>query len=327
MKLMSIRKSLLRALLACFAASYCVGAISQSYPAKPVRLIVPFPPGAYTDTVARLLAKKLSDGFGQAVVVENRAGAGGNIGADYVAKSAPDGYTLLMGTIASAISVSAYAKLPYQLTRDLAPVSLVVSVPYVLVTGPAIPAKSLGELVELARAQPGKLNYASSGNGSALHLASELFKTRTGIDLVHIPYKGIAPAMTDLVGGQVSVMFPSLDSALPHIRSGKIKALAVTSTKRSPLLPDVPTVAESGLPGFEILAWGGVLAPAGTPKDIVTHINSEIAKALESSDIRKRFLDIGAEATPSTPGEFARFIEAEIEKWAQVVKASGVRID
>jgi len=327
MKLMSIRKSLLRALLACFAASYCVGANSQSYPTKPVRLIVPFPPGAYTDTVARLLAKKLSDGFAQPVVVENRAGAGGNIGADYVAKSAPDGYTLLMGTIASAISVSAYAKLPYQLTRDLAPISLVVSVPYVLATSPAIPAKSVGELIELARAQPGKLNYASSGNGSALHLASELFKARTGTDLVHIPYKGIAPAITDLVGGQVSVMFPSLDSALPHIRSGKIKALAVTSTKRSTLLPEVPTVAESGLPGFEILAWGGVLAPAGTPKEVVARVNSEIAKALGSAEVKTRFQELGAEATPSTEEEFARFIGDEIEKWAQVVKAARVRID
>ena len=327
MALNQMRKSFLRTLLACCATALCSAAISQTYPARPIRLVVPFPPGAYTDTVARLLAKKLSDGFEQPVVVENRAGAGGNIGADYVAKSAPDGYTLLMGTIAAAISVSAYAKLPYQLKRDLAPVSLVVSVPYVLVAGPAIPARSLGELVELARAQPGKLNYASSGNGSALHLASELFKARTGTDLVHIPYKGIAPAVTDLIGGQVSVMFPSLDSALPHIRSAKIKALAVTSAKRSPLLPEVPTVAESGLPGFEIVAWGGVLAPAATPADIIARINSQIGRALESPDIRKRFLDLGAEATPSAAGEFARFIEAEIEKWARVVKASGVRID
>lgn len=320
-------KSSLRTVLLSLAAVLCGSAVSQTYPTKPVRLVVPFPPGAYTDTVARVLAQKLSEGFGHPMVVENRAGAGGNVGADQVAKAVADGYTLLMGTIASAISMSAYAKLPYDLTRDLTPISLVVTVPNVLVVNPAVPATSAGELVQLSRAQQRRLNYASSGNGSALHLASEMFKARTGADFVHIPYKGIGPAMADLVGGQVSVMFTSLDSALPHIRSGKIKALAVTGAKRSPLLSELPTMAESGLPGFEIVAWGGVLAPAGTPRNIITHVNAQIRKALESPDIQKRFSEFGAEAAPSTPDEFARFIRAEIDKWAQVVKASGVRID
>lgn len=322
-----LSRSILQAVMLCVAAAIGSPAISQTYPVKAIRLIVPFPAGAYTDTVARLLAHKLSEGLGQPVVVENRAGAGGNIGADYVAKAAPDGYTLLMGTIASAISVSAYAKLPYELTRDLAPVSLVVAVPFVLVTSTGVAAGSVENLIQLARAKPGTLNYASSGNGSALHLAGELFKARTGTDLVHVPYKGIAPAMTDLVGGQVSMMFASLDSALPYIHGAKIKALAVTSAKRSPLLPRVPTVAESGLPGFEIVAWGGVLVPAGTPKDIITRLNSQIGKALESPDVQKRFQEFGAQAAPTTPDEFSRFIRSEIEKWAQVVKASGVRID
>ena len=298
-----------------------------TYPEKPIRLVVPFPPGAYTDTVARLLANQLSERFGKPVVVENRAGAGGNIGADFVAKSAPDGYTLLMGTIASAISVSAYAKLPYNLQQDLAPVSLVVSVPYVLVAGPKLSVTSVQQLIQLARAKPGQLDYASSGPGSALHLASELFKARTGTDLVHIPYKGIAPAVTDLLSGRVSVMFPSLDSALPHMRSGKIRPLAVTSTRRSPLLPQVPTLSESGLGDFEIVAWGGVLAPGKTPEDVLERLNSEIAGALASDAIKKRFLEFGAEATPSSREEFARFIDKDINKWSQVVKASGVRID
>lgn len=302
-------------------------AAHATYPEKPIRLVVPFPPGAYTDTVARLLANQLSERFGRPVVVENRAGAGGNIGADFVAKSAPDGYTLLMGTIASAISVSAYAKLPYNLQQDLAPVSLVVSVPYVLVAGPKLSVTSVQQLIQLARAKPGHLDYASSGPGSALHLASELFKARTGTDLVHIPYKGIAPAVTDLLSGQVSVMFPSLDSALPHIRSGKIRALAVTSTRRSPLLPQVPTLSESGLGDFEIVAWGGILAPAKTPEAVLDRLNSEIAGALASDEIKKRFLEFGAEATPSSREEFARFIGKDVDKWSQVVKASGVRID
>ncbi len=302
-----LSKLILQAAILCVAAGIGSPAISQTYPVKAVRLIVPFPPGAYTDTIARLVAQKLSEGLGQPVVVENRAGAGGNIGANQVAKAAPDGYTLLMGTIASAISVSAYAKLPYELTRDLAPVSLVAKVPLVLVTSPEVSAGSLEELIQLARAKPSTLNYASSGNGSLLHLAGELFKARTGTDLVHIPYNGIAPAMTALVGGQVSVMFASLDSALPFIRGAKIKALAVTSAKRSPLLPQVPTVAESGLPGFEAAGWLGVWVPVGTPKDIVTRLNSEIRKALGFRPTRR------LDATIDVPLSGAAFIVARAD--------------
>lgn len=318
---------MLKALLFCLAAALSGGAAAQSYPSKPIRLVVPFPPGAYTDTVARLVAQGLSEKVGQPVIVENRAGAGGNIGADFVAKAPPDGYTLLMGTIASAISMSAYAKLQYDLVRDLAPVILVVTVPNVLVANPHVPARSPGELIELARSRPGKLDYASSGNGGAPHLAGEMFKTRTGTSLVHVPYKGIGPALTDLIGGQVSLMFTSLDSAIGHIRTGKLKALAVTSAKRSSLLPEVPTMAESGLPGFEIVAWGGILAPAGTPKDIINLLNDQIGKLLRSPEVARRFLEFGAEPAPGTPEEFSRFIGREIEKWAQVVKTAGVKIN
>lgn len=322
-----LSRSILQAVMLCVAAVIGSPAISQTYPVKAVHLIIPFPPGAYGDTFTRLVGRKLSEGLGQPVVVENRPGAGGNIGSNYVAKAAPDGYTVLMGSTANATSVSVYTNLPYDLTRDLVPVSLVVTVPYVLVTNPGVSSGSLEELIQLARAKPGTLTYASSGNGSGVHLTSELFKLRTATDLVHVPYKGIAPALTDVVGGQVSMMFASIDTALPYIRGAKIKALAVTSAKRAPLLPQVPAVAEVGLPGFEAAGWLGVWVPVGTPKDIVTRLNSEIRKALESPDVQKRFQELGAEAAPTAPDEFSRFIGSEIEKWVPVVKASGVRMD
>jgi tripartite-type tricarboxylate transporter receptor subunit TctC len=313
--------------LVIIVAGFIRPATADTYPAKPIHLIIPFPPGGYGDTVTRLVGQKLSQAFSQPVIVENRPGAGGNIGSNYVAKAAPDGYTILMGSVANATSVGAYADLPYDLTRDLAPVSLVVVVPYVVVVNSRVASHSLKELIQLAQTKSGGLTYASSGNGSGVHLTSVLFKLRTQTDLVHVPYKGMAPALSDVVAGQVAMMFASIDTALPHIRSGKIRPLAITSAKRSSLLPEVPTVAESGLPGFEAAGWLGIWVPTGTPKDIIARLNSETRTALESADIRERFKDFGAEAAPTTASGFARFIRSEIDKWTPVVKAAGVKME
>lgn len=301
--------------------------LAQAYPSRPIRVIVPFPPGAYTDFVARLVGQKLNENWGQPVVVENRPGAGGNIGADAVAKAEPNGYTLLMGTIASAISVSLYRKLPYDLVNDLVPVTLVVLVPNVLVVHPSLPARSVRDFIQLTKSNPGQLNYASSGNGSAPHLAAEMFKMMAHVEMAHVPYKGISPAMTDLVSGQVPLMFTSVDSALPQVKAGKLRALAVTSARRSSVLPDLPTMAESGLPGFEVTAWGGILAPARTPREIINALNIEIVKILRVPDVKERLSGLGAEPVGDTPEQFVAFINAEIAKWAKVVKASGARVD
>jgi tripartite-type tricarboxylate transporter receptor subunit TctC len=298
---------------------------AQTYPSKPIRLIVPFPPGAYTDTVARVIADKLGQRVGQPVVVENRAGAGGNIGADYVAKATPDGYTLLVGTIANAISVSVYKKLPYDLQKDLLPVGLLATVPNVLVVNPELKPKTVAELIDFARANPGKLSYASSGNGGAPHLAGEMFKARTETDLVHVPYKGISPALTDVMGGQTTAMFASLDSAIGQVKAGKLQALAVTGSKRSPLLPQVPTMIESGLQDFEILGWAGILAPVGTPAAIIEMLNMHLVAIVNSAEVKTKFSDLGADAVSSTPGEFSKFIRSEIDKWSKVVKVAGVQ--
>ena len=301
--------------------------LAQSYPVKAVRLIVPFPPGIYTDTIARLVAQKASEGLSQPVIVENRAGAGGNIGAEFVSKSPPDGYTLLMGSIAQAVSMSVYDKLAYDLVRDLTAVSMVLSVPNILVANPGLPVKTTAELIALAKAHPGKLTYGSGGNGGAFHLMGEMFKVHSGTNIVHVPYKGGGPALVDVVGGQISIMFITLDSALPYMNSGKLRALGVASMKRSPLAPELPTLAESVLPGFEIVTWAGILAPSETPRNIVARLNAEIGKALQLADVQKRFQALGVEIAPSTPEEFAQFIKAEIAKWTQVVKAAGVKID
>jgi len=308
----------------------CVGTVAsaQGYPNRTIRLVVPFPAGGTTDILAREVAQKLTEVLGQAVVVDNRPGAAGNIGSDLVAKSAPDGYTLLMGTVGThAINPSLYSKMPYDHVKDFAPVVLVAGVPNVLVVNPALPVNSVSDLIKLAKDKPGQINFASSGSGTSIHLSGELFKTMAGIDMTHVPYKGSSPALTDLIGGQVQIMFDNLPSALPQIKGGRLRAIAVTSLKRAPVLPDIPTINESGLPGFEASSWFGVLAPAGTPAPIVARINTEVNKWLQSADAREKLLGQGAEAAGGSPEQFANHIRAESEKWAKVVKASGAKVD
>jgi tripartite-type tricarboxylate transporter receptor subunit TctC len=307
----------------------CAGAFAQSYPAKPIRLVVPYPAGGPLDIMARAIGQKLTEAWHQPVVVDNRAGAGGNIGADLVAKSAPDGYTLLMGAVATqAINPALYSKIPYDAARDFAAVALVAQVPNILVVNPAVPVKSVRELIELARAKPGTLNFASGSTGSTGHLAGELFKTMAGVDMVHIPYKGAAPATTDLLAGQVQLMFDNLANALPNVKAGKLRALAVTTLARSPAVPDLPTIAESGLPGFDLTTWFGLLVPAGTPPEIVAKLNAEVVRALNSNDMRERLQRMGAEPPANnTPEHFAAFIRSEAAKYAKVVKSSGAKVD
>jgi tripartite-type tricarboxylate transporter receptor subunit TctC len=304
-----------------------------AWPAKPVRIVVPFAPGGTTDILARVLAPELTRVFGQPFVVDNKGGAGGNIGAEIVAKSPADGYTLLMGTVGThGINKSLYSKLPYDPQKDFAPVTLVAGVPNVMVMN-AKRAQELGivsvaDFVRYAKANPGRLNMASSGNGTSIHLAGELFKSRNGIFMTHIPYRGSGPAMKDMIGGQMDVMFDNLPSALPHIQSGSLKAFAVTSAVRSAAVPELPTVAEAGsLPGFEASSWFGLLAPAGTPPDIVNRLQQETAKALALPAVKERLLAQGAIPGGQSPAEFARQIDSEIGKWAAVVKASGARVD
>jgi len=321
-------KNTLKLGLLCLAWIASSASAADAYPSKSIRMVVPFNAGGTTDILARAIGQKLSEVFGQQVVVDNRAGAGGNIGADVVAKSAPDGYTLLMGTVGThAINPSLYAKMPFDHLKDFVPITQVAAVSNVLVVHPSVPAKSVAELIALAKAKPGKLNFASSGNGTSIHLSGELFKTLTGVDMVHIPYKGSAPAITDLLGGQVNLMFDNLPSALPHIKTGKLRALGVTSSKRAPALPDAPTIAEAGVPGFEATSWFGVFAPAGTPKEVVARLHKEIVKALNSPDTKERLSGQGADLIGNTPEQFAAYIAAETTKWAKVVKASGAKVD
>ena len=301
---------------------------AATYPNKPIKIVVPFPPGGATDIVARAIGFELQKAWGQSVVIENKPGAGGNTGADLVAKSTGDGYTLLMCTVGThAINVSLYAKMPYDAVKDFEPVVLVAGVPNLLVVHPSVNAKSVKELTALAKAQPGKLNVASSGNGTSIHLSAELYKQMAGVDIVHVPYKGSAPAVADLLGGQVQMMFDNMPVSLPHAKAGKLRALAVTSLKRSPALPDVPTMDEEGLKGFDATSWFGLLAPAGTPKDIVAKLNAASVAALATPDMRERLAAQGADPIGNSPDQFAAFIKAEIEKWAKIVKASGARVD
>ncbi len=309
-----------------------IGAWAQApaptYPTKPIRLVVPFPPGGATDILARAVGQRLTEVWGQSVVIDNRPGAGGNIGTELVAKSAPDGYTLEMGTVGThAINASLYSKLPYDHVKDFVPVILVAGVPNVLVVNPSLPVSSVAELIAYAKANPGKLNFASSGNGTSIHLSGELFKTMAGVQITHVPYKGSAPALQDLLGGQVQLMFDNLPPSLPNIKAGKLKALAVTSATRAPALPDVPTMAEAGLPGFEASSWFGILAPAGTPPAIVAKLNAEIAKWLASPEAQEKLLALGANPAGGTPEDYAKHIAAETSKWAKVVKESGAKVD
>ena len=309
-------------------AALPLAAAAQAWPSKPVRIVVPFPPAGTTDILARALAPELQRAFGQPFVVENKPGAGGNIGAAEVAKAVPDGHTLLMGTVGThAINPALYAKMPYDHVRDFAPVTLVAGVPNVLVLNPGLAQRqgiaSVADLARVARANPDKFTFASSGNGTSIHLSGELFKALTGTQMVHSPYKGSGPALLDL-------MFDNLPSAMPHIKSGKLLALAVTSATRSSALPDLPTVAEAGGPAlasFEASSWFGLLAPAGTPMDVVSRIQQETAKALATPAMRERLQSQGAIPSGNTPAEFARLIEAETRKWAPVVKASGAKVD
>jgi tripartite-type tricarboxylate transporter receptor subunit TctC len=327
------RRALVALPLALAATLACAPLGAQpAWPAKPVRFVVPYPPGGPLDQVARVLAEKVREPLGQPVIVENRPGAGGNIGADNVAKSAPDGYSLVMGAVAThAINPYLFAKMPYDANRDFAPVIRVAVVPNVLVMNPEAASKlgitDVRSLVAYARAHPGRLNYASGGNGSAGHLAGELFKATARISMVHIPYAGAAPAQLGLLGGQTDLMFDNLASAAPQIRAGKLKAFAVTTGARSGFLPELPTVAEAGLPGFDISTWFGVFAPAGTPAPVVERLHAEFARALAAPDIRERLARMGADPAPLTPGEFAAFVKLEQAKYEKVVRASGARVD
>jgi tripartite-type tricarboxylate transporter receptor subunit TctC len=326
------RRLILGAALLC-AGFTALPAAAQSgpWPNRPVKIVVPFPAAGTTDILARAIAPELSKVFGQQFIVDNRAGAGGNVGAEIVAKSPPDGYTILMGTVGThGINRALYSKLAYDPIKDFAPITLVAGVPNVMV----IPAEkhrninTVADFIRLARSNPGKLNMASSGNGTSIHLSGELFKSMTGTYLVHFPYRGSGPAMLDLIAGTMDVMFDNLPSALPHIKAGKLKALAVTSRQRSVALPDVPTVEEAaGLKGFDATSWFGLLAPAGTPPDIVSRIQQEVAKALNSPAIKEKLVAQGAIPSGNTPAEFARHIDAEHKKWAQVVKTSGAKVD
>jgi len=309
------------------------GLAQSAWPNKPVRIVVPFAPGGTTDILARAVAPELSKAFGQQFVVDNRAGAGGNVGADIVAKSPGDGYTLLMGTVGThGINKALYAKLPYDPQKDFVPITLVAGVPNVMVMN-AEKAKSLGinsvtDFIKYAKANPGKLNMASSGNGTSIHLAGELFKSMTGIFMTHIPYRGSGPALLDMVAGNMDVMFDNLPSSMSQIKAGKLKALAVTSAQRSTAMPDIPTIEEAGhLKGFEASSWFGLLAPAGTPADVVNRIQQETAKALNSPAIKEKLLAQGAIPSGNSPAEFTRLIDAEHKKWAKVVKDSGAKVD
>ncbi|GAB3467559.1 Bug family tripartite tricarboxylate transporter substrate binding protein [Polaromonas eurypsychrophila] len=308
-------------------------AAQSGWPNKPVRIVVPFAPGGTTDILARAVAPELTKAFGQPFVVDNRAGAGGNVGADLVAKSPADGYTLLMGTVGThGINKSIYAKMPFDPQKDFAPITLVAGVPNVMVMNTEKAAKlginNVADFVKYAKANPGKLSMASSGNGTSIHLAGELFKSQNGIFMTHIPYRGSGPALLDMIGGNVDVMFDNLPSAMPQIKGGKLKAFAVTSAERSGAMPELPTVAEAGkLKGFEASSWFGLLAPAGTPPEIVSRIQQEVAKALATPAIKEKMLAQGAIPSGNTPQEFAKLIDSEITKWAQVVKVSGAKVD
>ena len=309
----------------------CGGALAQpaaeSYPSKPVRFILPFPPGGGTDILGRIIAERLTTNLGQAVVIENRGGAGGNVGAEAAAKSAPDGYTIVLVAPSLAISPSLYARLNYDPVKDLAPISLVGTVPNVLITHPSVPAQNLAEFIALARTKPGGMNFGSGGSGTSNHLAGELFNMVAGVRLVHVPYKGVNLAMNDVLGGQIHFVVIGIPAALPHIRGGRLHALGVLAPQRAPTLPDVPTVAEAGLPGFEVTTWYGVLAPAGTPRPVIARLNTEIHRVMHAPDLKERFAATGTEPWTSTPEEFADYIRKEIAKWGKVIREANLKAD
>jgi len=325
-------KIMKRGTIFCVVLGVSIGAVapasSQNLADRPVRVVVPFAPGGSTDIVARITAQKLTERLKTPVVIDNRGGGGGNIGSDLVAKAPPDGHTLLIGTVGSlTINPSLYKRMPYDPARDLTPIAYFGSTPNILVVHPSLPVKTVRELITLARSKPGQLNYASAGIGGSVHLAAELFESMAKVEMVHVPYKGSGPALIDLLGGQTQLMFSTMPPALPHVKSGRLRALGMTGARRSPLVPDLPTIAESGLSGYEITQWWGLLGPAGMPGPIVTRLNSEVNGMLQQADVKERFAAEGADTAPNTPQWFASFMKTETAKWGKVVAASGATAD
>jgi tripartite-type tricarboxylate transporter receptor subunit TctC len=311
----------------CFIATW-MPVFAQQYPSRPIRILIPFTAGSAADIIARAMEPQLREKLGQAVVIDNRGGAGGNIAADLTAKSAPDGYTLMMGTIGThAINYSLYSKLPYHPVRDFTPIALVGESPNVLVTSPRVQANTVKELIALAKSKPGQLNYGSSGAGTSVHLSGEFFNSMAGVKTVHVPFKGASEALSALLGGQIDFMFASLSSAMPQVRAGKLKAFAVTGAQRSPSVPDLPTMSEAALPGFAAAAWYGILGPASIPPPVVGILSKASLSALATKEVQDRLFASGVEVRPGTPEEFSRLIKSEMEKWAKVVKESGAKAD
>lgn len=323
-------RSLWRGALAAFAlltAMASTPAAAADWPTKPITLVVPYPPGGPTDIVGRTVAKGLGDALGQTVIIDNRSGAGGNIGAELVAKSEPDGYTLLLATTAHAINMSLFKNLSYDTSKSFVPLSLLTQGPLVIVSRPDLPAQNVRDLIALAKSAPGKLTFASSGNGQSTHLSAELFNAMAGTRMVHVPYRGSAPAMTDVMGGQTDVMFNTMLSSMPYVRDGKLRAFAVTSATRSPAAPDIPTVAESGIPGYEATAWNGLMAPAGTPDAVVQKLSNTLQTVLADQALQQQFAQQGFDTQWMSPADYRQFIDREIKKWAQVVKTSGATVN
>ena len=315
------------AVLGAALASPASAQTSDAWPSKPLRFILPFPPGGGTDILGRLIAERMTASLGQPVVTENRGGAGGNVGAEAAARSAPDGYTIVLVAPSLAISTSLYSKLGYDAVKDFAPVSLVATVPNVMVTHPSVPANTLAEFIRLAKTKPGEMNYGSGGSGTSNHLAGELFNIVAGVKLVHVPYKGVNLAMNDVLSGQIHLVVIGIPAAAPHIKAGKLRALALVAPQRSAALPEVPTVAEAGLPNFEVTTWYGILAPAGTPRAIVTRLNADLVKIMHSPDLKERLAAMATDPATSTPEEFAEYIKREIVKWGEVVRQAGLKAD
>lgn len=323
----SFSRKPLRMVAAVALAFAATQAAAQTYPERQVRLLVPFPAASATDVLARTIGQKLSEKWQQPVVIDNRPGAGGNLGTELAAKAPADGYTILMGTVANAISTTLYKKLNYNFVKDFEPVTLVATTPLVLVANPKFPGTSVKDVIAYAKSKPGELNFSSGGTGTSNHLAGEMIKSATGINMVHVPYKGTPAAYTDLLSGQVALMFDNIVAVTPHIKSGSLKPIAVTSAKRVPSLPDVPTVSEAGVPGFDAVSWIGALVPAGTPKEIIAKINTDMVAVLNMPDVKEKLAASGAELKPSTPEQLAEHIRVEIDKWGKAVKASGAQAD
>ncbi|MBM3358940.1 MAG: tripartite tricarboxylate transporter substrate binding protein [Betaproteobacteria bacterium] len=322
-----MRRLVLSMLCAALAVGFPVASYAQAYPSKPIRFIVPFAPGGGNDILGRVIAVKLHESFGVSVVVDNRGGAGGTIGTDILAKSPPDGYTVLINNVSLAVNVTLYPKLPYDTLKDLEPVSLVGRQPNILVVHPSLPAKTVKDLIALARAKPGQLTYGSGGIGSSSHLSAELLKLIAKVDLVHVPYKGMGPALVDLVAGQTQLCMATMASALPHVKSGRIRALAVSTAQRVSVVPDVPTMIEAGIRDFDYSTWYGIVVPAGTPQPVIARLHGELVKVLATQDVKEKFNAQGVDPASTTPQEFRAYLKSEVDKWAKVVKASGMKVN